>query len=507
MATEILVCHSSSCRRRGSEAVLLEIEELVGGGDASVTVDASRCLGLCRKAPAAVVVTNGEGGSSSGHRRKARHRDESEQYFSRLDSLEKSVELVTIATGKPPRTDSADMRSRLAGIRSMRICQKAMSIYRWNEALKAAWEQWDHTMSNNSRGPESSRKLRDTLMNIYEMAGFREMPNRAEGAKPPRMPEDIDKYSQWNLENVTVVSKHSAVFSFASTSRKRGTPHPRGGGRKPPSPNTWHVTMLAEVGWNDEGPLPWIERDYTPISSAKEWEQGKCDILIKVYSDGAATSWLHRLVEQASAKSSEQPPSIWFSQPLQTLRVPKLVTADGAKDARYPSSVLLLLAGTGVVALPQIIHHRDPVGKLNISTHSKHQLCVPLDLILSCREDDVLLLPEILTFCKESLEMGDAVGIRRCTLLLTQATEESARAPFKDFTSSKSEELLEALESLPNVKIRRKRLSQRTVAKALSKMPEPCRVVVSGPGGFNSASRDMLSDEGFPDASVTILEA
>ena len=33
---------------------------------------------------------------------------------------------------------------------------------------------------------------------------------------------------------------------------------------------------------NEEGPLPWVERDYTPISTAHEWEQGRCDILIKV---------------------------------------------------------------------------------------------------------------------------------------------------------------------------------------------------------------------------------
>lgn len=78
------------------------------------------------------------------------------------------------------------------------------------------------------------------------------------------------------------------------------------------------------VGRNEEGPLPWIERDYTPISTAKEWEQGRCrhcdacaciqvhshihtyayvymhgrvDILIKIYNDGAATSWLHHALE------------------------------------------------------------------------------------------------------------------------------------------------------------------------------------------------------------------
>ena len=30
---------------------------------------------------------------------------------------------------------------------------------------------------------------------------------------------------------------------------------------------TWHTTLLAEVGSNGEGPLPWVERDYTPIST------------------------------------------------------------------------------------------------------------------------------------------------------------------------------------------------------------------------------------------------
>lgn len=499
------MCQSGSCRRRGSEAVLLEIEELVSSVGSGVEVDSTRCLGLCRRAPAAVIVRN-VSGSGPSQRLKHSRATSDEQYFSRIDSLEKSSELVSIATGKEPRTDSDDMRSRLSGIRSMRVRQKATSLYRWNEALTATWDQYQ-----DASAPTSSGKLRDTLLDLYRKAGFREIPDRTEGAKPPKMPEEIDKYSRWDLENVSIVSKHSAVFSFASTSRKRGTPHPRGGGRKPPPPNTWHVTMLAEVGWNDEGPLPWIERDYTPISTAKEWEEGRCDMLIKVYNDGAATSWLHHVVKKALAKSSlRQPPSIWFSQPLQTLRMPKLVTSDGAKDAPYPSSVLLLLAGTGVVALPQIIHHRDPINKLNIPTHSKYQLHVPLDLVLSCREDDVLLLPEILQFCEQSLEQGDVVGVRNCTLLLTSAGATASGAPFEGDVTAQNDEtqaLLHALASLPNVKIRHKRLSPRTVAKALSRMPEPCRIVVSGPGGFNTAAREMLADEDVDDEHVTILEA
>ena len=61
-----------------------------------------------------------------------------------------------------------------------------------------------------------------------------------------------------------------------------------------PEPITWHTTLLAEVGANAEGPLPWVERDYTPISTAKQWEQGRVEILIKIYPGGAATPWLRR---------------------------------------------------------------------------------------------------------------------------------------------------------------------------------------------------------------------
>ena len=51
---EVHVCLSSTCRSRGSEAVLAEIEELAAG--APCGVEASGCLGYCRRGPAAAVV-------------------------------------------------------------------------------------------------------------------------------------------------------------------------------------------------------------------------------------------------------------------------------------------------------------------------------------------------------------------------------------------------------------------------------------------------------------------
>ena len=203
------------------------------------------------------------------------------------------------------------------------------------------------------------------------------------------MPSAIENYVHWVLQSVEVVTAHSAIFKFATDDLKRGTPHPRGSGRMA-KPVTWHVTMLGAVGANGEGPLPWIERDYTPISSALEWERGRCEILIKIYSNGQLTSWLDRLRTAAPADDTR----IWLSRPIKTLSVPSLATAEGGGEGFQPASVLLLLAGTGIVALPQILAHREPIRLLGIPTNRSSQLPCPIDLIQSCREDDLLLLPQ-----------------------------------------------------------------------------------------------------------------
>ena len=93
-------------------------------------------------------------------------------------------------------------------------------------------------------------------------------------------------------------------------------------------------------------------------------ETGRCDILIKIYKNGAGTSWLNRLVVGAN---------VWLSHPVKTLGVPSLVHSG---NAAAPASVLLVLGGTGVVCLPQLLDHRNPVYKLGFSTHRREQLQV-----------------------------------------------------------------------------------------------------------------------------------
>ena len=43
--------------------------------------------------------------------------------------------------------------------------------------------------------------------------------------------------------------------------------------------------------------------------------------------------------------------------------------------------------------------------------------------------------------------------------------------------------------------------------EATGRMPQPCRVVVSGPGPFNLAAKRMLAELNVDDESVTILSA
>ena len=118
------------------------------------------------------------------------------------------------------------------------------------------------------------------------------------------------------------------------------------------------------------------------------------------------------------------------------------------------------------------------------------------------------MLPEITQWCRE--EDHDR-GIRNCVLLLTEANGdvEGARTPFRAPTLPPEQvERTRAFASLPNCRLaEKKRLGLDTLAAAVSNMPRPVRVVVSGPNGFNSAVRDMLVKISVPEDAITILTA
>jgi len=305
----------------------------------------------------------------------------------------------------------------------------------------------------------------------------------------------IENYSMWHLDAVTVVSKHSAIYHFTTKDRKRGSPNPRGGGRAPPIPKTWHTTLLAEIGPNCEGPLQWIERDYTPISTAREWESGKVDILIKIYEKGRATSWLCQKPVGCN---------VWLSQPARTLGIPSLVADIGEAKLWRPGSVLLLLAGSGIVVAPQVLQHQDPIQNVGISTPVSNHMLMPVNLIYSCRKDDVCMVEDLIAWCSSGLDTSGArkKGLTRCILLLTEP-QAGAVAPFPDAADAAIGEF----EGLGNTRVLQARLSAEVLVEELSMMQSPCRIVVSGPEAFNAAARSMLLSSGVENDAVTILEA
>ena len=317
-------------------------------------------------------------------------------------------------------------------------------------------------------------------------------------------------YARWSLRAVTPVSKHSAVYHFTSDDGERGTPIRKGRGGRTVWSKTWHTTLLAEVGEaaNNEGPLPWVERDYTPVSTAHEWEQGRCDILIKVYLDppGLATRWLHSVsapppaagagaaAGTAAAAGGGAGAVVWLSRPMKTLHVPSL-SLDQQYINRKHASVLLLVAGTGVVAVPQVLHHaragscfgpRPPITN------------TPVHVMYSCRSDDALLVPELAGWCKDG-------SLARCTVLVTPA-HAAAAAPFPDVADV---DVASAFATVDSAVCVNARLSPELVRAELSQMQKPHRVVVSGPEGFNAAVKAMLSqiDDELGAAAVTVLSA
>mmetsp|Transcript_52723 Transcript_52723/g.94623 ORF Transcript_52723/g.94623 Transcript_52723/m.94623 type:complete len:242 (-) Transcript_52723:201-926(-) len=240
--------------------------------------------------------------------------------------------------------------------------------------------------------------------------------------------------------------------------------------------------LLANVGANHEGPTPWVERAYTPISSWRDWEDGRCDILIKIYKGGLATSWLHQ--KQLGSE-------IWLSQPRKTLDVPSLTPDLGEAVLESPASVLLVLAGTGIVVASQILHHTDKATSFGPTP----EMTAPISLIYSCRKDDVLMVKEMAGWCH-------AGKLERCTLTLTEP-EAGTAPPFLDIADSD----LSSLAKLSNVRMVSERLSLKLLDSELRLSKKPCRVLVSGPASFNSAVEGMLSRSGIPQEAITILSA
>ena len=277
--------------------------------------------------------------------------------------------------------------------------------------------------------------------------------------------------------------------------------------------------------------LPWIERDYTPISTAHDWERGRCDILIKLYlspeQPGLATEWLHRVTTMPAALAAQPSAAdisdavggsdagateagssivgaggaggavpqaiVWLSRPMKTLHVPSLALDEKYINRKH-ASVLLLVAGTGVVAVPQVLHHANSATCFGV----RPPVTQPVSVVYSCRTDDALLIPELAGWCRDG-------ALARCTVLLT-ASQSAHEPPFPGVADA---DVNAAFGDLGNAVCVNARLSPEMLRAELSLLAKPLRVVVSGPESFNAACKSMLKqvDDDLGAEAVTILSA
>ena len=133
----------------------------------------------------------------------------------------------------------------------------------------------------------------------------------------------------------------------------------------------------------------------------------------------------------------------------------------------------------------------------------------PIDVLLSFREDDVLMLPRLTSWCRERRRAGcpspygmTHEGVRHCTVLPTPPTVKPSGDPSGDpsgvpfpnhlhGSSTDADNALASLaSSLPDVR-RGTQVDAEIVEAAVARMPPPVRVVVSGPPAFNGAARHL----------------
>ena len=313
----------------------------------------------------------------------------------------------------------------------------------------------------------------------------------------------VANYYPWRLVGIEKASEASNIYSFTcfGISKHRPTEKRRISGEVWRTVNStcslWHTTLLAHAPADTEGPCPWVERDYTPISTFSDWVLGKCDLLIKAYPGGKATQWLKRQALGALVHLSE----------------PKLTEGATVPQCLAKPRLLFVVGGTGVAVAVQ------GLGALADD-------CKPVGVVYSCRADDALALDalEALIAQRAGLLGGPSAPATSVQVLLTATTAEPAA------------EAADLAVRHPSIRFAAGRLTRQVLAAALASISgsaaasapegtttsgsadrtgrpvtaaraEEVGIVVSGPAGMNSAVASMLDELGFPKDAVAILQA
>lgn len=167
-----------------------------------------------------------------------------------------------------------------------------------------------------------------------------------------------------------------------------------------------------------------------------------------------------------------------------------------------------------------MLHHSDPTTCFGTNASPTPPLRVPVSLVYACRADDVLMGGEVEAWCAAAT--GRA-RLHRFVLAVSdvsppahgdaaEGAAASAAAPAAPFASQAPPPAEWApLSALPNASRVAHRVTRELLLAELTALEQstggPCRVVVSGPAGFNGAVREMLVACSADLEMVTILSA
>lgn len=254
-----------------------------------------------------------------------------------------------------------------------------------------------------------------------------------------------EEFSPWVVNAITVAGESSFIFRLSAVTVP-------GQWVEGADPSSWHVSLRGPRSKE-------VEREYTPLSSAREWTEGRMDMLIKVYKTGALTS---RLEETQVGERW------WMSDPQTTVEVPRILPTAGRLGA-----IALFAGGTGVAPCWQLTQSaREMFGGRVDGAVRTSILCSYSTF------SQALLAPEF-----EELSRGSDGQVA------------------VDFTVT---------QSTPPPGWMRGRVTLAMVDAVLRKAGgerDRLRCVVSGPQGFNATVSALLSEAGVTPAHVVVLDA
>jgi NAD(P)H-flavin reductase/nitrite reductase/ring-hydroxylating ferredoxin subunit len=288
-------------------------------------------------------------------------------------------------------------------------------------------------------------------------------------------------WDQWAISRVQRCSEDSAIYHFGRLSPAG----PQAAGHDYDRPSSWHVAMRLRYTKRPGGKQKKVVREYTPLSSLREWAAGTMRILIKIYATGKLT---RRLAQMEVGGLLE------FSAPEATLRLQPSIslpdaasapvaqlginTGTGVVPLELPWSVGMVAGGTGIAPIWQLLVamslHPDAFGGPGISARLVYS---------NRRREDILLRSELAGLVQEGLMQKGKLDFK---VLHTLTGAGQQGGGWDETVGRINEEMLRSM--LPGP-------SPQTV------------VVICGPMGMNESALRILRGIGYAEHMLIELEA